>query len=161
VIVGGVIAARWATTRGPAAELRAMLLIVSVFLLLRWGLYEQYLLYLFPLLALDAAVFHPGRRAFLTFTIVLATVDLLVNNDLGIRFLSPLSGQVEPFTNALDSSSPWGVARTWTLAVLAVIVTVTLLQLIRALLRDQENPRPWFYLLRSWVARRGGGQRAE
>lgn len=149
VTVAGVIAARWVRARGPAAELRALLLVVTVFLLLRWGLYEQYLLYLFALLALDVAVFHPGRRAFLLFTTVLATVDLLVNNDLGIRFISPLSTQVQPFTASIDASDSWGVARTWALAVLAVVVTLTLVQLGRSLLRDEATPRPWLYAIRS------------
>ena len=153
VIVAGVIAARWVRARSPAAELRALLLVVTVFLLLRWGLYEQYLLYLFALLALDVAVFHPGRRAFLVFTSTLATVDLLVNNDLGIPFISPVNDQVLPFTASIHASNSWGVARTWGLAVLAVVVTITLVQLVRSTLRDEASPRPWLYRIRSWGAR--------
>jgi hypothetical protein len=153
VIVAGVIAARWVRARSPAAELRALLLVATVFLLLRWGLYEQYLLYLFALLALDVAVFHPGRRAFLLFTSALVTTDLLVNNDLGIRFISPLNDQVQPFTASIDASSSWGVARTWALAVLAVVVTLTLVQLVRSILRDEASPRPWLYRVRPWASR--------
>jgi hypothetical protein len=149
VTVAGVVAARWVRARGPAAELRALLLVVTVFMLLRWGLYEQYWLYLFALLALDVTVFHPGRRAFLLFTTALATIDLLVNNDLGIRFISPLSDQVQPFTASIDASSSWGVARTLALAVLAVVVTLTLVQFVRSLLRDEAAPRPWLYAVGS------------
>ena len=55
VILAGVVAARWVRANEPRAELRAMLLIVSVFLLLRWGLYEQ--VHALPVLA-----GRPGRR---------------------------------------------------------------------------------------------------
>jgi hypothetical protein len=161
VVVAGAVASRWVAARGPAAELRAMLLVVTVFLLLRWGLYEQYLLYLFALLALDVAVFHPGRREFLLFTNVLVSVDLLVNNDLGIRFLSPVSDRVEPFTAAIDASTTWGAARTWALAVFAVIVTLTLVQLVRSILRDDPSPRPWLYRIRSWVSRSRNRRKVE
>jgi hypothetical protein len=161
VVVAGAIARRWVATQGPAAELRAVLLVVTVFLLLRWGLYEQYLLYLFALLALDVAVFHPDRRGFLLFVNVLASTDLLVNNDLGIRFLSPLNGQVQPFTATIDASGTWGVARTWALAALAAIVTLTLVQLVRSLLRNEPSPRPWLYRILWWVPRSGKGRKVE
>jgi hypothetical protein len=145
VVAAGWLAAKWLGKGDPRSELRATLLVVTVFLLLRWGLYEQYFLYLFSLLALDVAVFNPGRRALLMFTVGLATVDLLINNDLGLRFLSPLNTGLSSYTTALDANDTWGVFRTYALLVLALVVTVTLVQLVRTFHRDQGSPRPWFY----------------
>ena len=147
VVGAGWVAAKWLGNGEPASELRAMLLVVTVFLLLRWGLYEQYFLYLFSLLALDVAVFHPGRRMLLGFTIGLATVDLLINNDLGLRFLSPLYINLSSYTTSLDGNNTWGLFRTYALLVLAVAITVTLVQFVRTFLRDHAGPRPWLYTL--------------
>jgi len=143
VIGAGWLAAKWLGKGEPSSELRAMLLVVTVFLLLRWGLYEQYFLYLFSLLALDAAVFHTGRRALLQFTYGLATVDLLINNDLGLRFLSPINLGISSYTTAIDANGSWGVFRTYALLVLALVVTATLVQLALTFVRDGEAPRPW------------------
>lgn len=159
VIVAGWVAAKWLGRGEPRSELRAMLLVVTVFLLLRWGLYEQYFLYLFSLLALDVAVFHAGRRELLTFTIVLASVDLLINNDLGLRFLSPVDPGITPYTTALDANDSWGIFRTYALLVLALAVTVTLVQLLRTFLRDQERPRPWPYGIGDRLRRTGKAAR--
>ena len=131
-----------------------MLLVVAVFLLLRDGLYEQYFLYLFAPFVLDVLAFHPGRRPYLLFTYILAGLDLLVNNDLGLRFLSPLSTGIEPYTTALDANGTWGVFRFYALIVFSVVMTVTLVQLVHALLRDEERPVPWLVQLPAWVSDR-------
>jgi hypothetical protein len=149
VVVAGFVAARWVRSNEPRAELRAMLLIVTVFLLLRWGLYEQYMLYLFSLAALDVAAFHPGRRALLTFTVVLSMVDLAVNNDLGLRFLSPVSPGIQAFSTGVDASGTWGLARAVALTLLAFLVVITLIQWVRAFLRDDPSPRPWLFAWRA------------
>lgn len=143
VIAGGWVAARWVQGRAPGQELRALLLIVTLLLLLRWGLYEQYMLYLFAPLVVDVFVFHPGRRSLFYVTVVLAGLDLLVNNDLGLRFLSPLDPSILAFTTSVDASVGWGTARTYVLLVLAILVTVTLVQWVRAFLRDERAPHPW------------------
>ncbi|MGA8710095.1 MAG: glycosyltransferase 87 family protein [Thermoplasmata archaeon] len=148
VIAAGWVAAKWVGGDDPAAELRALILIVTVFLLLRWGLYEQYMLYLFAPVALDVATFHPGRRVLLASTFGLSALYLIVNNDLGLRFITPADPGVFAYTVALDASSGWGLARTVALAVLAILVTVTLIQWIRTILRDE--PRPWPWLLFWW-----------
>ena len=90
VIVAGWVGARPIAPNDPRSELRAVMLVTTVFLLLRWGLYEQYMIYLFALMALDIALFHPGRRSFLRYLWLLSLVYLLVNNDFGTRFLTPL-----------------------------------------------------------------------
>jgi hypothetical protein len=151
VLAAGWVGAKWLRKAEPRAELRALLLVLTVFLLFRWGLYEQYFLYLFSLLALDVAVFHPGRRALLWFTIVLASVSLLINNDLGLRFLSPVNSGLSAYTTSLDANDSWGVFRTYALLVLAILVTLTLIQLIRTFVRDQESPRPWLYQVRDRI----------
>ncbi|MCI4348830.1 MAG: DUF2029 domain-containing protein [Thermoplasmata archaeon] len=145
VFLAGWQGARWLRAGGPAAELRAVMLVVNVFLLFRWGLYEQYWLYLFALLILDLVAFHPARRTFLLFLLSLASFDLLVDNDLGIRFLSPVSPAVWPYVVALDQNPIWGKFRYYALIVIAILVTVSLAQLIYALLKDQEHPRPWLF----------------
>lgn len=162
VIGAGWAAAKWLGGNDPRSELRAMLLVVTVFLLLRWGLYEQYFLYLFSLLALDVAVFNPGRRSMLAFTYGLATIDLLLNNDLGLRFLSPLNAGISTYTTQLDASDPYGAFRTYALLALALAMTVTLVQLLRVFWRDAARPRAWFYGLidrgREVLARRAGAE---
>jgi hypothetical protein len=148
VVIAGWVAAKWVADDTPLAELRAMLLIVTVFLLLRWGLYEQYMLYLFAPAALDIAVFHPGRRALLLLTFVLSTLYLVVNNDLAVRFITPADPGLFALTVAADASSGWGLARTVALAVLAALVTVNLVQWMRVILRDEPRPRPWLLVWR-------------
>jgi hypothetical protein len=147
VVAAGWVSARWLTDGRPNSELRAMMLVVTVFLLLRWGLYEQYFLYLFCPLALDVAVFHPGRRAFFWYSVALATIDLFINNDLGLRFLTPIYPGLGPYSTAIDANDSWGVFRTYSLLVLSIVVTVTLVQFIYALLDDENAPRPWPYAL--------------
>ena len=132
-----------------------MLLIVSVFFLLRWGLLEQYLLYLFSLMVLDIAVYHPGRRALMLFCYALAGSWLIVNNDFGIRFLSPLNSGIESLTTSLDSSAVYGVGRHIALIVLATLMTVTLVQLVLTYLRDEAEPVPWLLQLPKRLTRAG------
>lgn len=136
-------APRYASGR-PGAVLQALLVVTTVFLLFRWGLYEQYLLYLFPLALLDVAVFHPGRRPLFLGTIVIASVFLVINNDLGLRFLAPLVPSLSATTVALDSSPVYGPIRAYLLLGLAVVVTATLVQLLRAYVRDEPAPLPWW-----------------
>jgi hypothetical protein len=147
VFLAGWAGARWVTPPAPSGELRAMLLIVSVFLLLRWGLYEQYLLYLFSLMVLDVVAFHPGRRTLMMLMYALAGVWLLVNNDFGLRFLSPVSPGIEPYTTALDATAVYGVGRRIALVVLAILITVTLVQIVRTYWRDEARPVPWLLQL--------------
>lgn len=145
VIIAGWVGAKWVADRDPRSELRALLLVVTVFLLLRWGLEEQYMLYLFAPVALDVATFHPGRRTLLWFTIVLSTFFLLVNNDLGLRFISPVDPGIITFTTAVDASSNWGLARTVGLTILSILVAVTLIEWTWAIVRDEPRPRPWLF----------------
>ncbi len=143
VVLAGFGAARWVGRSGPESELRALLLVVTVFLLLRWGLYEQYWLYPFALLALEVAVFRPGWRRLFFFTYGITTVYLLVNNNFGLWFLSPVDPGIFPYTIALDANDGFGVVRSSLLLALSVVVTVTLVQWVRALWRNEPAPQPW------------------
>jgi len=147
-ILGGWYAARWARTGDPGQQLRALLFVIGTILLFRWGLYEQYMLYPFALLVADVYTLHPQRRRFFYFLVVVASGYLLVNNVLGIWFASPASAQAFTLVQAFDSSSFWGTVRYDLLDVFAVLMTVSLVQLLLILLRDQSNPRPW--LLAAW-----------
>lgn len=145
VIVAGWTAARWIRLNDPRSELRAVMLVTTVFLLLRWGLNEQYMIYIFALMALDIAAFHPGRRSFLVYLWLLSLVFLLINNDLAARFVTPLDTNLWPMLSNLDHSSVYGTVRTWALAILDVIVTLSLVQWIVELVRDGERPVPWLW----------------
>lgn len=147
VVLGGLLGARWCRGSSPGRELRAMLFVTTLFMALRWGLYEQYMLYVFALLYLDVVVFHPGRARLLLLLIVEAATFLLVNNDLGIWFASPLDGAAFTYSVHLDQATTLGAVRADALLVIAVLVTLTLVQLAVALYRDEPAPRPWPWLL--------------
>jgi hypothetical protein len=144
VIIGGWIAARWVRPGGPSAELRALMLVTTLFLLTRWGLNEQYMLYIFSLLLIDVLSFHPQRRQFLYAIIGLAFAFLLVNNTLGIWFPSPLGPGFQNYVSGIDNSPVLGTVRVFTLLGISLMMTVTLIQLIWVFFRDEPSPRPWF-----------------
>jgi hypothetical protein len=148
LILAGWVAARWYSPDHPEGALRAMLFVTTVFLLFRWGLYEQYLLYLFALIALDFLVFHPQRRDLFRWVNVLSWAFLLVNNDYGIRFLAPLSPSVTAFTDALDASPLYGTVRVYALIGLCAIITLVLVWLVVTYYRDDPAPEPWWRILR-------------
>jgi hypothetical protein len=152
VVIAGWYAARWVRTGDSGQELRALLFVTTVLLLFRWGLYEQYFLYPFALLTADVFTRHPLRRRFFYYLLGVASAFLLVNNVLGVWFLSPVSAGAFNFVQAVDSSSVWGPVRYDLLDVLAVLTTVSLVQLLWVLARDDPDPKPWLYLL--WPFRR-------
>jgi hypothetical protein len=147
-IATGWYAARWVRAGAEGAALRALLLILAVTFLLRWGLYEQYMLYVFALLVADVYTLHPGRRQFLYFMVGLASAFLLINNGFGIWFATPVTEQAFVVVQRFDSSAFWGNVRYYTMDVLAVAMTITLVQLALVLVRDEATPWPW--LLPRW-----------
>lgn len=161
-IASGWVAARWVQSGAPAAEVRAVLLVLSSVLLVRWGLYEQYFLYLFAWMALDVAVFHPGRRGLLLTTIVVASAQLLANNDLGLRFATPSDPALFNVLLQGEAGSSWGPLRGATLLVLSVVMTATLIQLVYTIAKDDPAPSPWwmwpFRHLRAVVAGRSNAE---
>ncbi|MFI5415017.1 MAG: hypothetical protein ACHQ16_05045, partial [Candidatus Lutacidiplasmatales archaeon] len=107
-----------------------------------------YMLYPFALLAADVYTLHPNRRAFFYFFVGIALGFLLTNDVLGIWFASPAFPQTFTVAQNIDDSSFWGTMRFDLLYVWAVLVTVTLAQLLVILVRDDPSPRPWPFLLR-------------
>jgi hypothetical protein len=154
--VPAVIAAGWAFARrlDPgvlASELRALTGVMAVFLLFRWGLNEQYMLYLFAPLLLDLMAYHPARRDLYLILVVLASLFLIFNNGLGVQFLSPLSPAYTAWSNRFDGSPISAPIRSFMLIAIATLITVNLIQWVSVLLHDEEAPRPW--LFRLWPRR--------
>jgi hypothetical protein len=150
-ILAGWVAARWVRTGTRGQELRALLFIVSVFLLVRWGLNEQYFLYPFALLVADVYTLHPERRRFLYYLIVVASAFLVINDMFGIWFATPVDPQAFTIVQAFDVSPVGGQVRYDLLYGLSILVTVSLAQLVWLLVRDDPNPTPWVFRL--WPAR--------
>jgi hypothetical protein len=149
-ILAGWYAARWLRTPTAGATLRALLFVTTVLLLSRGGVNEQYMLYPFALLAADVYTLHPDRRRFFYVFVVVALGFLLTNDVLGVWFASPAFPQSYTFAQNIDDSSFWGTLRYDLLYVWAVLVTVTLVQLLVVLIRDEPNPRPWLVLGGPW-----------
>jgi hypothetical protein len=142
-IVAGWYAARWFQVPDPGRTLRALLFVMTVLLLFRWGLYEQYLLYPFALLAADVYTRHPERRLFFYYLVIVASAFLLVNDGAGIWFATPAFPQAFTIVQGFDSSPTWGPVRYYLLDAIAILMTVSLIQLLVILARDDSSPRPW------------------
>ncbi len=144
VIGGGWIAARWVRTdASPAAGLRAVGFVTTCFLLTRWGLAEQYMLYLYPLLIVDGLAIHPGRRALYVWLYALTQSYLVVNNMFTFWFASPANPALFNEALAAFAAGPLANARLLTLVSLAVLITATLVQVAWTFLRDSPDPMPW------------------
>jgi len=153
VFVPAVVAVGWLMAKrvaagGPQAELTCVLAIMAVFLLTRWGLNEQYFLYLFAPMVLDVLVFHPGRRDLYTYVGILASAFLIVNNTFGVWFLTPINIGFDSWAIGFDRHAISSPIRQYTMDGLAILITFALTQLVWALLREQSHPKPW--LLRIW-----------
>lgn len=150
VVVAGWAAARWTGPGGSSGELRALLFVTAVFLCVRWGLNEQYLLYAFALLVVDVLVFHPERRPLLYLLALLTSMFLVLNNNLGLFFLAPVDPGALTYVLSAD-------ARTYLLLGVALLVAVTLAQLAYVVYRDQAAPTVWPVVLarrsRAWGRR--------
>jgi hypothetical protein len=159
VIVAGWMLARDLPARGPGAEIDAVVGIVTVFLLLRWGLNEQYMLYLFAPFLVDVMVFHRDRRALFATIVGLCLTFLVINNTLLVPFLAPLGPQYQAWFYAANNAPFWGPLRLWTLNLLAVLVTITLAQLAYIVLTRSPRSTPWFLRAATWARARFPGAR--
>jgi hypothetical protein len=160
VVGAGWIMARRVDGRTPSLELEAVLVIVTVFLLTRWGLNEQYLVYLFAPLLLDVMVFHPERRSVFAALACVSLLFLFVNATLGVPFLAPLGPQYLAWADAANNAPLWDPLRLWTLNVLAIVITVLLAQLAYVLIRRESTGWPWFrwiQTVRAVPSRAAGG----
>lgn len=147
-----ILAAVWAVRKmdlsRPSDELGATMLVLIAFLDLRSGLYEQYMLYLFPMIILDFSIFHPQRRRLFYFLLALCSIYLVINNALGIWFVSPLDPAAFQYALQVNASASFGTFRYYALDVLAGFITVTLAQLAYVITHPGADPRPW--LLPRW-----------
>jgi len=153
----GIVLAGWVAYRrfpGRAAEstVQALLLVTTVFLLTRWGVYEQYLTYLLPLFYIDTVLWHPERKRLFRFTWVVAFLFLLANNDLLLRFFGPVSTQAVDIAFTADNASIFAPIRTAALYAIAILFTIHLVQLVSVFLNPSRNSTPW--LLRLTALRR-------
>jgi hypothetical protein len=141
------VAGYWITRRLPLVtrqdELNAMMLIITVFLVTRYGLNEQYMLYLFPLMLLDIALFNSNRRAFFLTLFIFCFAFLIANNAFGLWFLSPVQPQDFVLATRYDASEGFGQFRTNLLDLLSILVTITLVQQIWLLMRRRADWTPW------------------
>ena len=99
--------------------------------------------YIFALLAADIAAFHPERKNLFLLLVGLSFAYLLGNNDLGMRFISPIDPGIWPYAEQLDASAGYGMVRYYALLAISVLIAVTLAQLVYVILRDDPRPRPW------------------
>ncbi|MCI4358619.1 MAG: hypothetical protein L3J99_06290 [Thermoplasmata archaeon] len=147
VVGAGALASRWVQRSTPSSEVRAVAFITAAFLLTRWGLNEQYMVYLFALLALDVAAFHPQRRALFRVAYSLSLAYLIVHDDLGAIFLGPIRPDLVSTAVGITASGPVGDLQVGLLLALAVLLTAVLVQVVYALWSDEESPRVWLTLL--------------
>lgn len=149
----------------PRGELLAITLILTVFLVTRFGLKEQYMVYLFGLLLLDSACFAPERRGFLTYLWVLSSIYFLINDFLGIYFLVPLGMGYYTSVTEFIAQTGFNEVQLLSLDLLSVVVTASLAQLAYLLVTQRTDWTPW--ILRpfaNWWNRRKAatlGPRAE
>ena len=151
VLLASWPAARWARTGTAEGELRAVLFVLIVFLTVRWGLNEQYMVYIFALVLIDVLLFHPGRWPWFYALMAMSSAFLIVNNDLGLWFLSPVSTTAFAISTHVDQATALGGIRADALVAIAVGMTVVLLLWIEMLWRGAESPR----ILDRWRRRRG------
>lgn len=150
-IVAGYVACKRFTDTSPQSTIQCLLLITSVFYLTRFGVYEQYMLYLLPLFLVDILLWHPERRPLFNLVWVLAFAYLLVNNDFLVRFLGPVSGSFVDIAYSADTSLVLSPLRTSAMYFLDVLITVTFVQLLLVFASARRSPRPWPYTLMVWV----------
>jgi hypothetical protein len=160
--VPGILAAAFVARRRfqPDAHgiVQAVLLITAAFYLTRYGVNEQYLLYMLPFFLIDLTLWHPERRPLFRLLLGLGTTYLLVNNDLLIRFLGPVSTSFVDAAYAADISPTAGILRTAAIYVLNVLLSVTFVQLALVFANPSRDARPWPRIVlergRGWIRRR-------
>ncbi len=103
VVVGTVAAAKAFGLQSDAGVIRVMLVATLLFLVFKTQINEQYSVYLLVLGLLDVSLIQPKRIKLVAATAVAATVYLLVNNILLLRFAAPAYPQAAVLDQLLDS----------------------------------------------------------
>ncbi len=143
VVGAGLYAAKRFPRESNSGLVQGLLFITVVFFLFRSQVYEQYLLYLLPLLLVDVALWHPERIALFRATWIIGLIYLLFNNDFLIRFVVPIFPAAQDYSYALDNNSAFGPVRSLILLALAVIFAVHLIQVAAVLIDDRRSTTPW------------------
>ena len=161
--IPGCVVAGWVASRrfiGNSSEsmAQALLLVTAVFLLTRWGVYEQYLIYFLPLFYIDVVLWHPDRRSLFIMTWGLALAYMLVNYDLLIRFFGPVDSRAVDIAYAFDNQSSLAPLRVLGMHVLGGLFTLHLVQLVRVITRPPRDSTSW--LLRPFLRLRALSRRS-
>ncbi len=150
--LAGLLALRLFPARTPTATVQSLILIIAVFFLTRWTVGEQHLIYLFPLLLIDASLWHPERRTMTYFLATLGLAYLVVDSRGLLLFAAP----AYPWTlgAALSIGQPGALSLIWLglLYTLGITFSIHLVQLTRLLAKPARDPIPW--LLRPLSRRR-------
>ncbi len=141
----GFYASRRFSRDSRSGLIQALLFVTVVFFLFRAQVYEQYLLYLLPLLLVDVVLWHPQRIALFHATWVIGLIYLLFNNDFLIRFVVPVFPAAQDYTYGLDNNSSFGPVRGVILLAVAVIFAVHLVQMALVLIDERRSTTPWVY----------------
>ncbi len=149
VLLANLLAAKRFGGSGWENLVQAMILITSVFLLTRWSINEQYLIYLLPLLLIDISIWHPERRTLFNATWILGLLFLVVNNDLFLRFLGPLYPSTVNLDTSIAYSSAFTGIRYALLDFLGALFSLNILQLTLVTLNPKRNSRPWILLFKT------------
>ncbi len=157
VVGAGFYAARRFSQENSSDLVQALLFITVVFFLFRAQVYEQYLVYLLPLLLVDVVLWHPERIALFHATWIIGLIYLLFNDDFLIRFVGPVFSTAQDYTYALDNNSAFGPVRGAVLLVTTVTFAVHLIQVALVLIDGRRSTTPWVVLaLRRLTFRHGG-----
>lgn len=150
ILAASVVAWRLFPDRSLTHTLQACLFLLLVFLLTRWGVDEQLLIILMPLLLLDAALWHPERRPLFHWTWITGLVFLVVNTDLLLLFVGPIDSDLVRMTELVNSGL---LLRKHLLHVIGVFFSTLLVQLAVVVAEPRRDATPWPVLLLRFLRR--------
>jgi len=86
--------------------IQSLIIVTLAFLIFRARVTEQYSIYLFALAGIDVAVWNPTRKRLMFLMMATATVYLVSNNFLMVRFLAPIYPNFTQFESAISPITP-------------------------------------------------------
>ena len=148
VWIPAVLLASWFAYRRfprgePAETIQATIFIFVVFLLTRWGVNEQLLISLFPLLVLDAILWHPERRWLWLSLMLVASAFLLVETYLLALFVGPVYPGVIDAILAVQQASGLQMVLRVLMQALGLLFTVLLVQAAFVIANPTRGSTPW------------------
>lgn len=146
VTYAALLARRQKSQDQPQWMISSMIVVMSVFLITRLYVPEQYALYLIAFLLLDTHLWHPERKALLDATWIAAMIFLLVNNPLLIRFASPISHWAYDWDIAINNTPPTATIRYTVMFVVACAFFLTMIQVLKTYYGNTKVPiEPWVF----------------